>query len=164
MPPFPSTSWKRCRPRASKTALGPPALGQFWRPLGGIFSRMSREKVAFCTKSLHLLAILVKIPQTCKWAFWVPLLGGTISCAALGRHAALGRKYLVDLKSWLPIWRIRRHCRRTRTRCAYYGGPGHRHRLLGKRRECAGKRPRRQIFLNGQLYPFCRRKVRHSKQ
>ena len=33
-------------------ALGPPellALGQFWRPSGSIFPRMSREEVAFCT-------------------------------------------------------------------------------------------------------------------
>ena len=46
-PPFSSGLWKRCRPRASKTALGPPALGQFWRPSDGIFSRVPRKKVEF---------------------------------------------------------------------------------------------------------------------
>ena len=47
IPPFSSGLLKRCRPRAPKTALGPPALGQFWRPSAGIFSRVPRKKAEF---------------------------------------------------------------------------------------------------------------------
>ena len=32
---------------ASKTALGPPALGQFWSPSAGIFSRVPWKKAEF---------------------------------------------------------------------------------------------------------------------
>ena len=46
-PPFSSALWKRCRPLATKTTLGPPALGQFWTPSDRIFSRFPRKKVEF---------------------------------------------------------------------------------------------------------------------
>ena len=37
-PHLSSGLWKRWCPWASKTALGPPALRQFWRPSDGIIS------------------------------------------------------------------------------------------------------------------------------
>ena len=35
----------------SKTALGPPALGQFWSPSAGIFSRVPRKKDGILAQS-----------------------------------------------------------------------------------------------------------------
>ena len=69
IPPFSSGLLKRCRPRASKTALGPPALGQFWRPSAGIFSRVPRKKVEFWPRITKIMKCTGTFPTFC-WCIY----------------------------------------------------------------------------------------------